>query len=160
MEKESSALGVIYFLLTSLTFSLIPVHQLPRPTPFPVSHPCGLGLIQEAEVTASAEWPDPPSPACPHHHLLRNVLVSVRSAGDPCWDPEWVALRESWGGPCPASENHPGACWHAASAEGAPLSPPFQLSGLFQLDDNCETCSAKSVLDTGESIRGEKRGDD
>ncbi|XP_036782610.2 probable guanine nucleotide exchange factor MCF2L2 isoform X1 [Manis pentadactyla] len=33
------------------------------------------------------------------------------------------------------------------------------LSGLFQLDDSCEACSSKRVLDTGEHMRGEKGGE-
>ena len=37
-----------------------------------------------------------------------------------------------------------------------PLSLPFQLSGLCQLDDSYET--SKSVQETGESIQGEKEG--
>lgn len=48
-----------------------------------------------------------------------------------------------------------------ANSEGAPLSPPLQLSGLFQLDDSYETCSSKPVLETGESIQGkEEVGDE
>lgn len=34
------------------------------------------------------------------------------------------------------------------------------LSGLFQLDDSYDACAATSVLDTRESIQGEKEGDD
>lgn len=47
-----------------------------------------------------------------------------------------------------------------ANSEGAPRPPPFQLSGLFQLDDSYDACAATSVLDTRESIQGEKEGDD
>ncbi|XP_031307843.1 probable guanine nucleotide exchange factor MCF2L2 isoform X1 [Camelus dromedarius] len=37
-------------------------------------------------------------------------------------------------------------------------SSALSLSGLFQLDDNYETCTSKSVQETGESIQGEKGG--
>nr|XP_031537949.1 probable guanine nucleotide exchange factor MCF2L2 isoform X9 [Vicugna pacos] len=37
-------------------------------------------------------------------------------------------------------------------------SSALSLSGLFQLDDNYETCTFKSVQETGESIQGEKGG--
>ncbi|XP_030878864.1 probable guanine nucleotide exchange factor MCF2L2 [Leptonychotes weddellii] len=39
-------------------------------------------------------------------------------------------------------------------------SSALSLSGLFQLDDSYETCSSKSVLETGESIQGKKEGGD
>ncbi|XP_054437072.1 probable guanine nucleotide exchange factor MCF2L2 isoform X2 [Pteronotus mesoamericanus] len=51
------------------------------------------------------------------------------------------------------------ACEGAEDAEKE--SSALGLSGLFRLDDSCDnTCSAKSVPDTGESIQGEKEGDD
>ncbi|XP_044893143.1 probable guanine nucleotide exchange factor MCF2L2 isoform X2 [Felis catus] len=36
----------------------------------------------------------------------------------------------------------------------------LSLSGLFQLDDSYETCSSKSVLETGESVQGKKESGD
>ncbi|XP_022364795.1 probable guanine nucleotide exchange factor MCF2L2 isoform X3 [Enhydra lutris kenyoni] len=36
----------------------------------------------------------------------------------------------------------------------------LSLSGLFQLDDSYETCTSKSVPETGESIQGKKEGGD
>ncbi|XP_053077143.1 probable guanine nucleotide exchange factor MCF2L2 isoform X1 [Acinonyx jubatus] len=36
----------------------------------------------------------------------------------------------------------------------------LSLSGLFQLDDSYETCSSKSVLETGESVQGKKQSGD
>ncbi|KAM7133921.1 putative guanine nucleotide exchange factor MCF2L2 isoform 3-T4 [Molossus nigricans] len=45
-------------------------------------------------------------------------------------------------------------------AEDMEKESALGLSGLFQLDDSYETCSAKSVPDTGERIQGDKGGDD
>lgn len=45
-------------------------------------------------------------------------------------------------------------------AEDMEESSTLTLSGLFQLDDSYETCSAKSVLEAGERIQGGKEGGD
>lgn len=72
------------------------------------------------------------------------------------WDPERPPRRAGAAPPRESPWGAPGS----ADADGASLSVPFQLSGLFQLDDSYETCSAKSVLEAGERIQGGKDGGD
>lgn len=68
------------------------------------------------------------------------------------WDLSGPVGELGW--PRPASGNRRVDLIHLPST--ASLSLPFQLSGLFRLDDSYETST--SGQEKGESIRGEKKG--
>lgn len=98
--EESSALTVIYFLLTSVIFLLIPVHHLPLP-PLPLLTPLSIlfGILTHRDL-ASSRKPRScvckvaqtlPAPHGPHHHLLSSALASGHD------DLEWPCRRAGVG---------------------------------------------------------------
>ena len=131
MEKGSGALGVSYFLLTSCTFSFMPIHQLRPPPPLP---PAGLAVLSRtpahkdpAKSRKLRSLLGPSLPSRPHCTGFW-LLGAGSSEGTPAGT--LVALRESWGGPAPAlSGGIP--VWDPrtpANSEGAPRAPPLPSS--------------------------------
>ncbi|XP_053774101.1 probable guanine nucleotide exchange factor MCF2L2 isoform X2 [Desmodus rotundus] len=151
MEPSDQGLSPRYSFKKSMKLTTLSIHQLERGSNRKFEIASRNGLEKYILQAASKEIRD-----CWFSEISKLLMEQQNNNKDVIYEDEdngrQISPKCCSGRACISMETD--SCEGAEDMEKG--SGALGLSGLFQLDDSYDTCAATSVLDTRESIRGEK----